>query len=72
MSEAKAIKLLDEVLVLFDLYRKDYNVVQDSLEAIARYQTAHPEHPVTLGLYNHLEEAGYLDSARRPEGRYER
>lgn len=68
MSEATAIKLLDEVLVLFDLYKEDYNTVRDSLEAIARYAKEHPEHPITLSLYNFLRDAGYLaDSNRLPD-----
>ena len=61
MSEAKTVKLLDEVLALSGLYREDYNVVRDSLETIAHYKAAHPEHPVTLGLYTYMRDAGYLD-----------
>lgn len=59
-GQASSVKLLDELLVLFDLYTLDYNVVEDSLKTIANFKAANPDHPITASLYHFMREQGYL------------
>lgn len=52
------VKMLDEIIVLFDLEDEDYNIVQDSLGVI---KDAHLKHnnPVTLSLAMRLGISDY-------------
>lgn len=56
----RAAHLLDEVLVLFDLYQEDYNVIEASLAEIARYRNGDPDFPITASLYEYMDKRGYF------------
>lgn len=58
-TEATAVKLLDEVLVLYGLFDEHSNTVERCRELIGRYKTEHPEHPITISLYRYLQENDY-------------
>lgn len=69
VDESLYVEALDELLVLFNLYEQsdsatsyvsNYNAVERSLDLIAAYRRVHPEHKITLSLYQHLQKTGRL------------
>lgn len=56
-----AAKIIDELLVLFQLYREDYNIVNEALQFIAATRYNNPEHPITRSLANYMREIGLID-----------
>lgn len=56
-----ATKLLDEIIVLFELYGEDYNVIDAAFRHIAHVKKAHPTFPVSVRIANILQERGLLN-----------
>lgn len=52
--DPKAAKLLDELLVLFDLYECDYDIVRESLQYISKCRQSDPQFPITISLSNFM------------------
>jgi hypothetical protein len=59
-EEEQAIKLLDDVICLFNLYDKDYNIIDRCYEKIINARSKNPNFPITLALNNMLVEKGLL------------
>ena len=57
-SDSKQVELaasiIDELLVLFDLYKEDYHIVREALEFIAKVRKENPTFPITISLSNHM------------------
>jgi hypothetical protein len=61
MIEAEAAaKIIDEILVLFDLYGEDYRIIEDALGFIAKVRRQNSSHPITVSLANYMRETGKL------------
>jgi len=63
--EEKATRIIDWMLVLFELADEDYDVVDDALDQVARCANRNPSFPVTLSLRRKLESRGLLCEHRR-------
>lgn len=59
-ERTRAVRLLDEVVVLFNLYDKDYTLIDRALREIARYRKADPDFQITASLSNYMKNKGYL------------
>ena len=46
----RATKIIDELLVLFELYEQDYNIIDDALEFIAESRRKNPQYQITVSL----------------------
>jgi hypothetical protein len=56
----RATKLLDDLLVLFALYDKDYNIVDEALKAIAVSRKTNPAYPITVALAQFMQDKGLI------------
>ena len=54
-TDPRAAKIIDDLLVLFDLYRRDFSVICDALDYVQACRDEHPEHPVTVSLSRFLK-----------------
>jgi len=61
-EKEKATKLLDEIIVLFNLYDEDYSVIGRAKKIIAESRAANPGYPVTLSLLNRLKADEYIEN----------
>lgn len=68
-TDPVAAKLLDDLIVLFNLHRADnevFNTYCDAIEYIKRAAREHPEQPVTMSLARKFDETdpGWRDARR--------
>jgi len=61
-AEECATKLLDEMLVLFDLYKQpeNFSIVERAMRQIAACRERNPFYPITPSLEQHMREIGLL------------
>lgn len=62
LSEAEiGAKIVDDLLVLFDLYKEDYSVVNDALKFIAERRQKNSNFPITVRLSEYMKQLEIID-----------
>lgn len=59
-KEERSAKIIDELLVLFDLYESDYQIVQDALGFIAEARRNNPDYPITASLAQYMRDRNLI------------
>lgn len=59
-KEERSAKIIDELLVLFDLYESDYQIVQDALGVIAEARRNNPDYPITASLAQYMRKRNLI------------
>lgn len=60
-KEEQAAYIIDNLMVLFEVYQDDYHIVRMALGYIAEVREKNPNHPITVSLANYMRKKGLIE-----------
>ena len=61
MRDVEASLIIDELLSLFNLYEKDYSIIDKALAFISETKQTYDNYPITISVANELRKRGLLE-----------